>query len=146
MLAPMSQAEPSYAGGCLCGAVRFTAAGQPLWAAHCHCQSCRRSTGSPFASFVGFAREQVTFAHAAPAAYASSPGVTRSFCGACGTPIAYEAARFPGEIHLYVCTLDEPAAVAPTAHVHVGEQLVWLHLADGLPRYHATSRDSAPLP
>jgi len=146
MLAAMTEAEPTYTGGCLCGAVRFAAAGRPLWAAHCHCRSCRRSAGAPFATFVGFAREQVTFTHAAPATYASSPGVSRSFCATCGTPIAYEAARFPGEIHLYVCTLDDPAAVSPAAHVHVGEQLSWLRLADGLPRYHTTSREGEPLP
>lgn len=141
----MTHVESTYAGGCLCGAVRFAAAGPPLWVAHCHCQSCRRSTGSPFATFVGFARERVTFTHGAPATYASSPGVTRSFCGACGTPIAYEAARFPGEIHLYACTLDEPAMAAPTTHVHVGEQLPWVHLADGLPRYRTTSGAGEPL-
>jgi hypothetical protein len=30
-------------------------------------------------------------------------------------------------------------------HVHTGEQLPWLHLADGLPRYHTTPKDGPPL-
>jgi hypothetical protein len=145
MLRPMSESTAEQAGGCLCGAVRFEAVGAPAWVAHCHCQSCRKSTGAPFAAFVGFLRSQVTFTGAAPATYASSPGVVRSFCGACGTPIAYEADRFPGEIHLYLCTLDTPAAFTPQAHVHVGEQLPWLHLADGLPRYRTNSSEGAPL-
>ena len=33
-----------------------------------------------------------------------------------------------------VCSLDDPVALQPTAHVHTDEQLAWLHLADGLPR------------
>ena len=145
MLAPMSNAKTTHAGGCLCGAVRFMAAEAPVWVAHCHCHSCRKSTGSPFAAFIGYLRGQVTFTGAAPATYASSPGVIRSFCGACGTPIAYEADRFPGEIHLYLCTLDTPEAFTPQAHVHVGEQIPWLHIADGLRRYRTTSTEGAPL-
>ena len=146
MLDTMTEGKTGTAGGCLCGAVRYTAAGAPLWAAHCHCQSCRRITGAPFAAFVGFAQDCVSVTAGSPATYASSPGVRRSFCGACGTPIAYEADRFPGEIHLYVCTLDDPAAVEPTGHVHAGEQLAWLHLNDGLPRYRTTSGEGDALP
>jgi len=145
MMAPMTKTETNYPGGCLCGAIRFVATGEPLWAAHCHCQSCRRSTGAPFATFVGFPPDQVAFTADTPATYASSPGVRRSFCRNCGTPIAYEADRFPDEIHLYVCILDDPAAVTPTEHVHAGEQLSWLHLADGLPRYRTSSRDGGPI-
>ncbi len=145
MLATMTKSEPSFPGGCLCGAIRFVATGAPIWAAHCHCQSCRRSTGAPFATFVGFPRERIAFTAGALATYASSPGVVRSFCGDCGTPMAYEADRFAGETHLYVCTLDDPGAVSPTRHVHVGEQLAWLHMNDGLPRYRTTSRDGEPV-
>ena len=114
--------------------------------AHCHCRSCRRNTGSAFATFVGFAAEGFAYVASAPATYASSPGVTRSFCGACGTPLTYQAERYPGEVHVYVSTLDRPEDFEPKAHVHVEEQLPWLHLDDGLPRFLATSRDGDPLP
>jgi hypothetical protein len=138
MIALMTKAATSYPGGCLCGAVRFVATGAPLWVVHCHCQSCRRCTGSPFTTFAGFAVEQVAFRAAAPAVYTSSPGVRRSFCGACGTPVAFEADRYPGEIHLYVGTLDAPEDLPPQAHVHASEQLSWLLLDDGLRRFRTT--------
>ena len=133
-------------GGCLCGALRFEARGKPLWVAHCHCRSCRRNTGSAFATFVGYGETQFRVIEGALHTYASSPGVARSFCGTCGTPLSYAAERHPGEIHLYVSTLDRPEVFEPGAHVHVGEQLPWLHLDDGLPRFQTTSYASKPLP
>jgi hypothetical protein len=132
-------------GGCLCGAVRFRAAGPPLWVAHCHCESCRRATAAAFATYAGYPRERVVFTKGAPARHRSSPGVTRGFCTDCGTPLCYESARWPGELHLFLCTFDEPAALAPQAHVHAAEQLAWLHLADGLPRYARTAAEGPPL-
>ena len=142
----MIGADEVHEGGCLCGALRFEARGKPLWVAHCHCRSCRRNTGSAFATFVGYSETQFRVIEGALHTYASSPGVARSFCGACGTPLTYAAARYPGEVHLYVSTLDRPEVFEPKAHVHVEEQLPWLQLDDGLPRYRTTSRDGDPLP
>lgn len=133
-------------GGCLCGAVRFEARGKPLWVAHCHCHSCRHHTGSAFATFVGYKQAQFRVTQGALQAYASSPGVVRSFCAACGTPLTFAAERWPGDVHVYVSTLDRPEAFEPEAHVHVGEQLPWLHLDDGLPRFLTTSSEGGPLP
>ena len=36
-----------FRGGCLRGALRYQAAGQPLRAVYCHCRMCRKSGGSP---------------------------------------------------------------------------------------------------
>ena len=124
---------------CLCGAVRLRAEGAPKWVAHCHCESCRRQTGAAFATYAGYESGAVTWTRGAPATYASSPGVVRSFCAICGTPLAYVGARWPGEIHLFVATFDDPAGFAPQAHVNTDEQLPWVHLADGLERLPRTS-------
>ena len=130
-------------GGCHCGAIRYRAEGEPLWVAHCHCESCRRTTGTALVTYAGYARARVTFTAGQPAGYASSPGVVRSFCATCGTPIAYEGARWPEEIHLLLCTLDAPDSLEPQGHVYVAEQLPWLKLADGLPRHAGSSSGGA---
>lgn len=121
-------------GRCLCGAVRFRAAGQPRFVAHCHCESCRRQASSPFTTYAGYAQADVAFSGAKLAAYASSPGVVRRFCQRCGAPMAYEGPRWPGEVHLFVASFDDPASLVPALHVNTAEALPWIRLDDGLRR------------
>ncbi len=124
----------NFNGRCLCGAVGFRVDGAPLWQSHCHCESCRRATGSGFASFFGIKDGHWEWSCAPPATFASSPGTMRFFCGTCGTPMAYRSEKFMSEMHFYAATLDDPANYDPTSHVHTDEQLPWVVLADGLPR------------
>ena len=121
-------------GHCLCGAVRFAFDAAPLWQAHCHCDSCRRQTASPMTTFLGLRDGTWRWTGAAPAVYASSPGVARWFCPVCGSPIAYKSDRFPDETHFYACLLEDPRQVTPQEHVHWDARLPWLHLADDLPK------------
>ena len=37
-----------YQGGCSCGSVRFELDGQPLWVLACHCNACKKRTGSAY--------------------------------------------------------------------------------------------------
>ena len=138
----MTEEAGARRGHCLCRAITFAYEGKPLWVAHCHCESCRRNTASPVTTFLGVATQGFRWTQGEPAVFESSPGVRRRFCGRCGTPLAYEADRFPGEVHLYVANLESPGAVSPTAHVHVAEQLPWFEIQDALPRYpHSSSKD-----
>jgi hypothetical protein len=127
-------------GGCLCGDIRYESVGAPDRVFHCHCDSCRRHVSSAVATFACVFRDAFRFTHGVPGIYESSPGVRRSFCPRCGSPVAYEADRIPDEIHLYHGTLTDPGAVCPTAHVHVAEQLAWFEVLDELPRYAAGMR------
>ena len=59
----------------------------------------------------------------------------RLFCANCGTPMAYEADRFPGEIHFYAASLEDSRDFAPQHHVHWAERVPWIALADDLPKH-----------
>lgn len=128
-------------GRCLCGQVRFVASGEPKWVVHCHCESCRRATSAAFATYAGYGAGAVEWTGAAPGTYHSSPGVTRRFCRRCGSPMSFEGERWPGEVHLFVASFEDPASSIPKAHVHAEEQLAWVHLADHLPRFAKTARE-----
>ncbi|MBM3568380.1 MAG: GFA family protein [Alphaproteobacteria bacterium] len=134
-------------GACRCGAVRFKASGKPIWTAHCHCKECRAATGSPFTTYAGYAEKAVSYSPGAPlTAFESSPGVERRFCARCGTPIDFKGARWPGEIHLFISNFAEPGAFAPFAHAYCKDQLPWVKLNDGLPRYRTLKSEGGPLP
>ena len=125
---------PPLTGHCLCGATRYAVTFLPLWAAHCHCESCRHATASAFTSFFGIADGGWRWTGAIPATYESSSEVRRDFCATCGSQMTYRSEKFPNETHFYAATLTDPTVYAATEHVHSAEMLPWLHLADGLPR------------
>lgn len=121
-------------GRCLCGAITFAYDGAENWMGHCHCETCRRNTSSPFTSFLGVPNGHWRWTGETPKTYKSSSGVIRSFCGTCGTPMAYQADWCDHEIHFYAAALDDQAHYKPTAHFHSDEQVAWITLGDTLKR------------
>ncbi|MFG1344517.1 GFA family protein [Xanthobacter autotrophicus DSM 431] len=129
-------AEPELEGGCLCGQLRYRIRRihSVYW---CHCTMCRRSSGSGAIPWVTVAREDFELIAGTPRAYASSPGVERRFCGACGSPIVFDMAR-EAQVDVTVGTLDAPDAVRPTHHIWSRSALhMTAGLGPDLPRYAA---------
>jgi hypothetical protein len=122
-------------GGCLCGAVRYEAGGPPFHGVICHCSMCRRAAGAPAMAWYSVMRAVFRFTGGEPAAWRSSGHATRRFCPRCGTQLTFESDLHPAEIDISTGSLDDPERVPPTAHVHDGTRLSWLHLNDGLPRH-----------
>jgi hypothetical protein len=114
-----------HTGRCFCGEVRFEARGAPRFVSNCHCESCRRASSAPSVTWAGFADAQVTLTGASLRGYASSPGVIRSFCGACGAQIAFRGERWAGETHLTVCAFDAPETLPPESDHFEAEKLPW---------------------
>ena len=76
------------AGGCLCGAVRFTATPQDKDFGICHCNMCRRWTAGPFFAIECGATLQIEN-QTNLGIYRSSEWAERCFCKVCGTPLFY---------------------------------------------------------
>ena len=120
-------------GHCYCGAVRFEVSGVSDWIGHCHCESCRRASGSVMTTFAGFDESQVVFTAAIPNRYSSGDGVTRSFCGQCGSPVAYQGESQPGRIHLQLGLFDDIEALPAADHSFLNEKISWLKADEHLP-------------
>jgi hypothetical protein len=135
----------SLTGHCLCRAITFEVSAPPLLVLHCHCESCRRNTSSPVATFFVVRHDAVHYTQGKPKVFESSPGVRRSFCDRCGSPLAYETDQRPEQIDLYVCSLSDPAAVLPQVHLHAEEQVAWFEILDQLPRYAKSLHNAEPV-
>ena len=70
-----------------------------------------------------------------PSGFASSPQVTREFCGRCGTPLTWRHDDDPHSLDVTTCSLDQPEAFPPTHHSWVHDSLGWLRFGDGLPAF-----------
>jgi hypothetical protein len=50
--------------------------------------------------------------------------------------LTFEHDDFPEEVDVTICSLDNPEAVLPKAHIWTSSRLTWIKLTDGLPSYH----------
>jgi hypothetical protein len=122
-------------GGCLCGAIRYRALGQPYDITHCHCGTCRRASGAPFVTWASVDADKFTFINGKPTSFASSSNVVRTFCSQCGTALTYQRAGALGAIDITLGSMDDPEALKPEDHTWTERRLSWITLPDGLPTY-----------
>lgn len=106
-----------FEGGCLCGAVRFVAEGQPYRVGLCHCLDCRKNHGALFHASAIFPETAVTVT-----------GVTgeyrgRYFCPTCGSPVF---GRWDDEIGVNLGALDEVDRFRPSYELWTIRREGWL--------------------
>ena len=120
-------------GGCLCGAVRIKARGEPINVRVCHCRKCQKAMGSPFFARALFPQDALTV-EGDSARYPSSAALERVFCKTCGTRLmSWRTNGTAAGIALAV--FDDRHAFAPTEHIWVSEKMNWVKIDDGLPQY-----------
>lgn len=122
-----------YSGGCLCGAVRFVASGEPYRVGVCHCMDCRKHHGTPFYASAIYPEDAVRI-EGETAHYG-----TRHFCPACGSSVF---ARSGDEIEVNLGALDAPSQFTPTYELWTIRREDWLP-AFPLHRRYERNRSSA---
>src|SRR5204862_6525185 len=107
-------------GGCLCGAVRYTAEGDAGSATECHCRDCQKFTGSVFAALIMVPKAALTLTGPVKpftGVGGSGKPVLRHFCPECGSSIAEEPGTRPRMGILTVGNFDEPCVATPAREV-----------------------------
>ncbi|KAF1687045.1 aldehyde-activating protein [Pseudoxanthomonas broegbernensis] len=124
-----------FEGGCFCGAIRYELTEPPAGSMVCHCSTCRRLFGAPVVAWLSVAAGGFAFTRGGLAEFSSTPPVTRWFCQACGTHLAYVHADEPDYVEVATCSLDDASAFPPTHHSWQGHDLPWVVFGDGLPTF-----------
>ena len=116
-------------GRCLCGYVLYHYSGPVGPANYCHCEDCRRCTGSAFNIGVrleaaGFRVVEGTTSGFTKRADSGSE-LTRHFCPQCGSPLFTSSPKHPEYVYVKAGTLDDPTAVRPTHQSWVASAVSW---------------------
>jgi hypothetical protein len=131
----MASPTNRYAGGCLCGALRYEAEGKPLFAGLCFCADCRKASGSGFIPYLGFAAANVRFAGASVAFVcraASGGDATRNSCPVCSGLVFGGERDVSNSFTLYAGSLDDPSMFRPTAAIFTRGRPGWAVIPSGL--------------
>ncbi len=125
-------------GSCLCGAVKYEAAGEPKRFYHCHCSRCRKATGTGHASNLFIqpgvlkwlcGEEQIrTFK------VPEARRFTTSFCATCGGRLPRQA-KGTDVVMIPAGSLDDPAPIKPQARIFSGSRASWSCSDDELSVY-----------
>ena len=125
-----------HSGSCLCGAVRFEVAGDFERFYLCHCQHCRKDTGSAHGAnlFSSSARLQ-WLAGADQVRVFNLPGTRHrnSFCSSCGS--ALPDVQMNGTLlKVPAGSLDSDLHIRPDAHIFVSSKANWDEALEQVPR------------
>ena len=141
----MAEATTPITGGCLCGAVRFRITAAPLLTSYCHCTMCQKHGGGPFMVGATIPLEEFSFTRGKPAAYESSPGNLRLFCGFCGSSLGAREVGDSTLVAVNLGCLDDSNLIKPELHMFTSTQVSWCEIDDVLPRHPESSPKLAKL-
>lgn len=116
-----------YSGSCLCGEIRFEIDGEFERFYLCHCEYCRKDTGSAHAANLfssSAALKWISGADKVKHFNLPSTRHSRSFCGTCGS--ALPMVQVGGKLIVVPAgSLDTDVPIKPDAHLFVASRAGW---------------------
>ena len=125
-------------GGCLCGALRYEARADPIYAGLCYCADCRKASGSGFIPFMGFKAEHLLITGETRQSHATSfrgGTATRNHCAHCGSLVFGGIHGETDQHTIYAGSLDDPSRFVPQVALFVRDRPAWAEVKAGLTEY-----------
>jgi hypothetical protein len=130
-------------GSCLCGGVEFEVAQAPETLRYCHCESCKKLSGS-----IGTVNGRVPSnairileGRELLQTFQPAEGSAKTFCRTCGSNLFGGGWPDSETTSVRASALDDPFAARPSTHLFVRSVAAWETLPDdGLERFETTSR------
>lgn len=127
-------------GSCLCGSVQFSFQLPHVRFNYCHCESCRKTTGSAFAANILIPKAQFSWQEQSEALvtrYTDSvvnPGFQRWFCSRCGGPVP-RLNRTDEFMVIPAGLLDMQVPLRPERSIYWSDRADWLISVNAIPRF-----------
>ena len=116
-----------FAGGCACGAIRYSCSVEPIFSCNCHCRDCQRATGSAYSAELGVPADAFHLTEGVPAYYVARSdrenNLKRGFCSKCGSPVLIFTER--GWTIISAGSLDDPGAFEPQMDIYTSRAHAW---------------------
>lgn len=131
-------------GGCNCGQVRYELSGEPVRVGICHCEACRKHSGSAFSFFGIWPKSDATLSGEL-SCWQSQAGGDR-FCPRCGSSL-FCWSEDSDEIEIKLGTLDNaPSALLPLYELWTIRREPWLAPQNGAEQHRRNRRDDGTRP
>jgi len=134
----MTDQATRYVGGCLCGALRYEALGDPTFQGLCFCGDCRKASGAGFVGFLGFRADQLRFSGATRqfvSKAANGGDAVRNFCPVCGGLVFGGIVGKDMSHTIYAGSLDDASQFHPTVGIFGASRPAWVPIPPGLKVY-----------
>jgi hypothetical protein len=131
----LKESRNHYTGGCLCGALRYEAEGEPSYMGHCYCADCRRASGSGFVPFMAFRSSAVRFSSQTrtfTSKAARGGDAVRNYCPVCGSLVFGGLVGIDDSFTIYAGSLDDPSIFHPTIAIFTQGRPDWAVIPPGL--------------
>jgi len=128
----------SITGGCLCGAVRYQATAEPIYAGLCYCGDCRKASGSGFIPFMGFAASAIAISGETRQSHVPSfrgDIATRNHCAHCGGMVFGGVVGESDSFTIYAGSLDDPSQFEPQIAIFTRDRPAWAEVRPVLVEY-----------
>lgn len=129
--------EQKYSGSCLCGEIRYEIHGEIGDIIQCHCQRCRKASGTAYTTNALVKISDFKFIQGEQLLkkFQSSATIQRCFCGECSSAIMSIRTETPDYYRLRLGTLDTPVSNKPVMHIFVADKAEWDNICDDVPQY-----------
>ncbi len=128
----------TYQGSCLCGAVKFEIKGDASRFYHCHCQRCRKATGTGHATNLFIKADAIHWlqgeGQVARYKVPEAERFTNSFCTQCGSRMPRHVPELQ-VVMLPAGSLDNTPDILPQAHIFWDSRADWSCSAGDIPCY-----------
>jgi hypothetical protein len=134
----MQTTSEAHAGGCACGAIRYSIPGEPVFSNHCQCRDCQHASGTGHASYLTFMRAGMALTGEATQWETrgdSGTVKTHGFCPRCGSPVYLTFAAMPGVFTVHAASLDDPGRFKPRVVTYAAGGHVWDRLDPALRKF-----------
>src|SRR5436309_8222659 len=114
-------------GSCLCGCVRFEVEPPFIRAGHCHCERCRKHSGTAVCTQARVPREQFRLSQGKQLirVYGKGDGAVKAFCRNCGSSLFGGDWPDGTEVSILLGAFDADPGIRPQFETWIGDRAAW---------------------